>query len=84
MVKCYTMILENLSAKTAQRLKQTQSSTLTRQFTQGNDILGDVTVNFADNFIISQQTSGFLGNTSTFRQYSSGWYSITVETPRVQ
>lgn len=54
MVKCSTMILENLIAETVRWLKSTQENTVTRQFTQGNNILAAVTVNFADNFIIAQ------------------------------
>lgn len=50
-----------------------------RTFTQGNDLLGDVIVNFADNVVLSRQP-----NTYTTREYSSGLYSITVEPMRVQ
>lgn len=54
-------------------------STIQRTFTQGNDLLGDVIVNFADNVII-----GTDGSTYTTREYNSGLYSITVEPTRVQ
>ncbi|WP_291141993.1 hypothetical protein [Flavobacterium sp. UBA7680] len=59
--------------------KVTATSTIQRTFTQGNDLLGDVIVNFADNVII-----GATGNTYTTREYNSGLYSITVEPARVQ
>ncbi|MRX67742.1 hypothetical protein SAMN06265349_105115 [Flavobacterium resistens] len=62
---------------TSQKVNTT--STVQRTFTQGNDLLGDVIVNFADNVIISRQP-----NTYTTREYSSGLYSITVEPIRVQ
>ncbi|GIQ58403.1 hypothetical protein Flavo103_15390 [Flavobacterium collinsii] len=54
-------------------------STVQRTFTQGNDLLGDVIVNFADNVIISRQP-----NTYATREYNSGLYSITVEPSKVQ
>ncbi|UUF14632.1 MULTISPECIES: hypothetical protein [Flavobacterium] len=54
-------------------------STIQRTFTQGNDLLGDVIVNFGDNIII-----GTTGSTYTTREYNSGLYSITVEPARVQ
>lgn len=59
--------------------KITATSTVQRTFTQGNDLLGDVIVNFADNVII-----GTTGSTYTTREYNSGLYSITVEPTRVQ
>ena len=59
--------------------KVVKTSTIQRTFTQGNDLLGDVIVNFADNVII-----GTTGSTYTTREYSSGLYSITVEPTRVQ
>ena len=62
---------------TSQKVNTT--ATVQRTFTQGNDQLGDVIVNFADNVIISRQP-----NTYTTREYSSGLYSITVEPMRVQ
>lgn len=54
-------------------------STIQRTFTQGNDLLGDVIVNFADNVIINSS-----GGNYTTREYNSGLYSITVEPSRVQ
>lgn len=59
--------------------KVTATSTVQKTFTQGNDLLGDVIVNFADNVII-----GTDGATYTTREYSSGLYSITIEPIRVQ
>lgn len=59
--------------------KVTATSTVQRTYTQGNDLLGDVIVNFADNVIISNSGTNF-----TTREYSSGLYSITVEPARVQ
>lgn len=54
-------------------------STVQRTFTQGNDLLGDVIVNFGDNVIIDNS-----GGAYTTREYNSGLYSITVEPMRVQ
>lgn len=62
---------------TSQKVNTT--STVQRTFTQGNDLLGDVIVNFADNVIISNS-----GGNYTTREYNSGLYSITVEPTRVQ
>ncbi|QSB28141.1 hypothetical protein [Flavobacterium sp. CLA17] len=59
--------------------KVNKNSTVQRTFTQGNDLLGDVIVNFGDNVII-----GASGGNYTTREYNSGLYSITVEPTRVQ
>ncbi|MFC7774115.1 hypothetical protein [Flavobacterium sp. GCM10027622] len=47
--------------------------------TEGNDILGDVIVNFADKVITGQN-----GNDYITRDYNSGNYVITIEPTRVQ
>ncbi|MDQ1167309.1 hypothetical protein [Flavobacterium sp. SORGH_AS_0622] len=59
--------------------KVVKNSAVQRTFTQGNDLLGDVIINFADNIIINK-----LGNEYITREYSSGLYSIAVEPIRVQ
>lgn len=60
-------------------LEQTTTHTVQKTFTQGNDQLGDVIVNFADKIIIGQ-----MGSDYTTREYNSGLYSISVEPMRVQ
>jgi len=71
--------ITKIGLKYGTSLKTTTTSTVQRTFTQGNDLLGDVIVNFADNVIISTD-----GSTYTTREYSSGLYSISVEPVRVQ
>ncbi|MDD5149547.1 MAG: hypothetical protein PHC28_03565 [Flavobacterium sp.] len=60
-------------------LEQTTTHTVQKTYTQGNDALGEVIVNFADKIIISQAGSDY-----TTREYNSGLYSISVEPMRVQ
>ncbi|MDX6189930.1 hypothetical protein SGQ83_11265 [Flavobacterium sp. Fl-318] len=59
--------------------KITKTSTVQKTFTEGNDLLGDVIVNFADNVIIGADGANY-----TTREYSSGLYSIGIEPIRVQ
>jgi hypothetical protein len=59
------------------------SQTYQRTFTQGNDALGDVIINFADKVIINQYlfSSGSLNET---REYNFDWCSISFEPIKVQ
>ncbi|WP_052259394.1 hypothetical protein [Flavobacterium sp. KMS] len=72
--------ITKLGLKYGASLKQTTTSTVQRTFTQGNDLLGDVIVNFADKIIIAQPSLG----TYQTREYSSGLYSVSIEPTRVQ
>ena len=71
--------IQKIGLKFGASLENTNTATVQRTFTQGNDLLGEVIVNFADNVIINRS-----GNDYTTREYSSGMYSITVEPIRVQ
>lgn len=71
--------LEKIGLKFGASIEQTTTSTVQKTFTQGNDALGEVIVNFADKIII-----GATSSTYTTREYNSGLYSITVEPMRVQ
>jgi hypothetical protein len=70
-------------------LKFGQSSTITmqqqyqRSYTEGNDQLGEVIVNFADDIILGN-TTGTLWGPYITREYATGFYSISVEPVRVQ
>ncbi|MBU1820371.1 MAG: hypothetical protein KKG00_02510, partial [Bacteroidetes bacterium] len=72
-------VLKKIGLKLGGSLETSQTQTYQRTFTQGNDDLGSVIVNFADNIIISQNFIKYLT-----REYSTGWYSISVEPIRVQ
>lgn len=71
--------LQKIGLKFGASLEQTTTSTVQKTFTQANDALGEVIVNFADKIII-----GATSSTYTTREYSSGLYSISVEPMRVQ
>jgi hypothetical protein len=74
--------LKKIGLKFGASLKTTQTQSYTRVFKQDNDPLGDVTVNFADNIIISRGT-GIIPRYTT-REYNSGFYSISFEPIKVQ
>ncbi|MVO09153.1 hypothetical protein GOQ30_08260 [Flavobacterium sp. TP390] len=78
-------LLKKIGLKFGASLEQNATQTVQRSFTQGNDQLGDVIVNFADNIIINKYfdsaSSSYKYNT---REYESGWYSIGIEPMQVQ
>ncbi len=69
-------------------LEETRTETNQRTYTVGNDLLGAVIVNFADNVLtgsfIIDPIFGLPRTYWTSREYSTGWYSISVEPTRVQ
>lgn len=72
--------LKKIGLKFGASLKKNESVTTKKTYTQGNDLLGDVIVNFADKIIIG--TGDF--DSYITREYSSGSYSISIEPARVQ
>lgn len=64
-------------------LENTTTSTVQKSVTLANDVLGDVIVNFADNIITGPVVIDGATLWQT-REYSSGWFNITVEPKRVQ
>ena len=66
--------------------EDTQTHTVQRTFTQGNDDLGETIINFGDNVIIGKATVGSIIPITIYatRFYSSGFYNISVEPIRVQ
>ena len=78
-------ILKKIGLKFGASLEQTQTQTTQRTYSLGNDILGAVVVNFADNFLLYPMP-GSPGNPPihVLREYNSGWYSISVYPKRVQ
>ena len=75
--------LKKLGLKFGASLEETRTETNQRTYTEGNDILGGVIVNFADNVLTSVSVSPLL-TVGTSREYATGWYSISVEPTRVQ
>jgi hypothetical protein len=67
-------------------LEETRTETSQRTYTVGNDLLGAVIVNFADNVLTGSFTFPFGSRKKLWisREYSTGWYSISVEPTRVQ
>lgn len=81
-------VLKKVGLKFGASLESTNTSTISKTFTQGNDQLGSVIVNFADKIITSFQSSPTLGGTMESyitREYpSGGYFVITVEPKKVQ
>jgi hypothetical protein len=71
-------VLKKIGLKFGASLEDTQTQTTTKSYTEGNDDLGSVIINFADNVIVNT-FSGY--NTRT---YETGWFEICVEPKRVQ
>lgn len=62
----------------------TNTSQIVYSYTQGNDFLGDVIVNFADKVIIRHVVPSRGLPFYETREYNSGWYAISVEPIKVQ
>ena len=72
-------IFKKIGLKFGSSLETTTTQTIQKTFTQGNDELGSVIINFADDIIISQS-----GTKSTIRDYSTGWFKLNLEPLKVQ
>jgi hypothetical protein len=77
-------VLKKIGIKFGASYEDTRTQTTQRTFTEGNDLLGAVIVNFADNVLVGKGSLPFLGEYWNSREYPSGWYSISVEPTRVQ
>lgn len=71
--------LKKIGLKFGGSLESSQVQSYQRTFTQANDELGSVIVNFADDVIVGQNFIKYMT-----REYSTGYYSISVEPTRVQ
>lgn len=74
-------IFKKVGLKFGSSLETNTTQTIQRTFTQGNDQLGSVIINFADDVVLTHSTTN---NQSTTRDYQTGWYKISVEPKRVQ
>ncbi len=74
-------ILKKVGLKFGSSLETNTTQTIQKTFTQGNDQLGSVIINFADDVVLNHSTSN---NQSTTRDYQTGWYKISFEPKRVQ
>ena len=74
-------IKEKVGLKFGASSETSQTQTYQRTFIQGNDQLGDVTINFADQIINSKLP--FI-DLYSLREYNTTWYSISFEPMRVQ
>ncbi len=72
-------IFKKIGLKFGSSLETNTTQTIQKTFTQGNDQLGEVIINFADDVILTH-----VSPISTTREYQTGWYSISVEPARVQ
>lgn len=77
-------ILKKIGIKFGASFEDTRNQTTQRTYTEGNDILGPVIVNFADNVLVGKTSIPLIGDVWRSREYPSGWYSISVEPTRVQ
>ncbi|NMO22666.1 hypothetical protein HPC49_42005 [Pyxidicoccus fallax] len=79
--------LQKIGLKFGASLEETRTETTQRTFTEGNDVLGSVIVNFADNVLTNvtiQMAAGMPWKIGTTREYATGWYTISVVPTRVQ
>lgn len=68
-------------------LETTQTHTVQKTFTQGNDFLGEAIVNFADKVILGQTNSGWpIGTRWQTRDYTTGlgYCKFSIEPKKVQ
>lgn len=79
-----TGILSKIGLKFGASLEDTKTQTTTRTFTNGNDFLGSVIVNFGDDVVLSYVKPPIGPGQATTREYQSGWFSVGVEPLRVQ
>lgn len=76
-------ILKKIGLKYGSTLETNATHTIQKTFTQGNDQLGSVIINFADDVIIDKKN--VLGlNRYVTRTYSTGWFQLSLEPKRVQ
>jgi hypothetical protein len=75
--------VKKLGLKFGASLEVNQTRTTTKSFVEGNDILGSVLINFADNIILGTEQ---VNNQTQYitRDYSSGFFKISMEPLRVQ
>ncbi len=71
--------LKKIGLKFGASREITQKQTIQKSFTQGNDQLGSVIINFADDIIIRENSGTYIT-----REYSTGLFKIGVEPIRVQ
>lgn len=76
-------VLKKIGLKFGASLEETRTQSVQRTYTVGNDVLGSVIVNFADNILL--RSGRLLGREYwVSREYATGWYSISVEPVKVQ
>lgn len=67
-------------------LESTQTHTVQKTFTQGNDFLGEAIVNFADKIVIEEEIFPFFGAIYETRDYTTGlgYCKFSIEPKKVQ
>ncbi|MEZ0007363.1 hypothetical protein ABH942_002744 [Flavobacterium sp. 28YEA47A] len=75
-----------IGLKFGMSLETTQTHTVQKTFTQGNDFLGEAIVNFADKIIIGQANLPLMGNIWLTRDYTTGlgYCKFSIEPKKVQ
>jgi len=78
-------VLKKIGLKFGASLEITTTHSIQKTFTEGNDQLGSVIINFADDVIIGTVFMPEWGfDFYESREYPSGWYSIALEPWKVQ
>lgn len=76
-------VLKKIGLKFGASLATNATQTIQRTITLGNDELGEVIINFADDVVVSK--FDFVGySLYSTRKYGKGWYEISVEPLKVQ
>ncbi len=75
-----------LGLKFGASLETNETHTVQRTFTQGNDFLGEVIVNFADKVVLRKINGWIMGSRWITRDYTTGlgYCKFSVEPKRVQ
>lgn len=69
-------VLKKIGLKFGASMEETQTHTIQKTYTVGNDPLGSVIVNFGDDVLLNLSLMT--------REYTTGYYSISVEPKKVQ
>ncbi|RAV29890.1 hypothetical protein [Sinomicrobium soli] len=72
-------VLKKVGLKFGAKLETTESQSIKKSFTQENDDLGGVIINFADNVLLGKD-----GENWKTREYETGWFKIGVAPRKVQ
>ncbi len=76
--------LKKIGLKFGASLKLVETQTIQRTYTQGNDPLGSVIINFGDKVVLNYNSSAGPAVRWQTRDYTTGWFTISFEPKQVQ